>query len=94
MKPVGARRLLSGLLAGIFVAALLAGAMHVHRESARGLTDNCALCSLSHQAAAPAASKPEPRPVLVAELESPLLSLRIPVDPTPDRAPARAPPAA
>jgi hypothetical protein len=98
MKLERARRLFAAVLAGILAAAMFAGAMHVHREfsgnRAGGPSDTCALCSLSHQTASPAASNPEPRPVRVSEPEAPLPSFRIPVDPTPDRAPARAPPAA
>jgi hypothetical protein len=98
VKPARIRRLLAGLLAGIFAASIFAGAAHVHRDSqgggTRGATDNCALCSLSIQKAAPAAATPVPEPVRVAEPEVPLPSLASPVDPTPDRAPARAPPSA
>jgi hypothetical protein len=92
------RRLVFGLLAGIFAASMFAGAAHVHRDSlggrARAATDNCALCSLSLQKAAPAAAKSLPEPVRIRETEAPRLALSAPVDPTPDRAPARAPPAA
>jgi hypothetical protein len=90
-----ARRLLAGALAGIFIAALFAGAMHVHRDSggrAHPATDNCALCSFSVQNSTETDTDFLADPIRLAGTPEPLPSYDAPAAAVPDRAPARAPP--